>query len=286
MNAATSLSPLKAPARFLRRRSALVDRLATYVETGHQLVTSDPVLIFSIGKVGTTSVAASIETATGRPVIKAHGLSDEGLRIRLERESELTDRPRGIWANQWLRRDLALRRRHRWQIISGVRDPVAIAASAYFYNRRMHLAAGQTVPVADDDVAGHARGVESIIEHFTHHEDWFRDEMQTVTGIDVFAEPFSTDDGHARYSLGRFSLLTLRQEDLRRVGPSALGEFLGLDGSCELPERNMGVEDPVYARFRTERQLDRSVVEASYATRFAQHFYAPDELERMAAKWL
>ena len=47
-------------ARAVRRRSSLVDRMATRGETEMLLVRHDPVLVLSMGKTGTSSLEASI----------------------------------------------------------------------------------------------------------------------------------------------------------------------------------------------------------------------------------
>ncbi len=274
----------KEPARIARRKIVAVDYAATMVETAVHLVRTDPVLIFSIGKVGTTALTASIEAATGRPVIKAHGLTSEGLKTRLDREKLITPRPRGIWANQWLRQDLRLRPKHRWQVICGVRDPIALAASAHFYNRRV---VGETEPGHPDeaDLVDDAAGVADIVEHFSRSEDWFRDELEPITGIDVYAEPFPHDTGYAEYRSGRFHVLLIRQEDIRRVGGDALGGFLGLGGPCPILSRNSGDQDPRYGRFLDEWNAPSRLVDEAYGTRSARHFYSDSERKAMAEKW-
>ncbi len=273
----------KEPARWLRRRSVSVDRAATIVETARQLATQDPVLIYSIGKVGTTALTASIEAATGRPVVKAHGLTREGIRVRLERELQITPRPRGIWANQWLRQDLRLRRWHPWDVITGVRDPIAIAASAHFYSLRVRNAANLAVPV-NHDLAVHVRAVAEILERLIQ-EDWFREELQPVTGIDVYASPFPADIGHREFVKGRFRVLLIRQEDIRRTGGVALGAFLGLEGPCTILDRNTGAGDPLYERFRADARLPQELVTRTYETALARHFYRSDEREAMRRRW-
>lgn len=280
------LSRAKEPARIARRRSVVVDRAATVVEHAVVLWRRDPILIFSIGKVGTTALSASIEQATGRPVVKAHGLTRSGLRERLERELLITKRPRGLWENAWLRRDLVLRPRRPWQVISGIRDPIALAASAHFYNVRVRSSSdGGAGRATDMSMADHAREVEAIARRLTHDEDWFRDEMEPVTGIDVYAEPFPHEAGYARFRRGRFDVLLLRQEDLRAVAPEALAEFFGLPRPVEILTRNHGDGDQTYSEFLSHWRFSQEFVDSIYATPVVRHFYSDTERQAMKERW-
>jgi len=64
----------KGPGRAARRRSQNVDYLAEWAEFEVKLVTRAPVIIYSMGKSGTTSLTVALREA-GFPVVKAHSLT-------------------------------------------------------------------------------------------------------------------------------------------------------------------------------------------------------------------
>jgi Putative capsular polysaccharide synthesis protein len=288
------LSVPRAFGRRVRRRSVIVDKTMTWAETAHVLVRRDPILIYSMGKTGTTSLAETLEAATSRPVVKAHALSPRGQARRLEksRRLEIVDRPRFLWAAQWIRHDLRLRGRHRWDIICGVRDPVALAVSDHFYGLRLQAEIGVQTERHHDDVDRHAEAVAAGIDALFHQEDWFADELLAVTGIDVYATPFPHEQGYRIYEQGRFRVLLTRFEDLPEVGPGALQEFFGLSEPVPIPARNVGLTDgetvgdeSLYRRFVTDGALSADVLAAAYDTRLARHLYSDVERAAFASRW-
>jgi hypothetical protein len=258
---------LKAPARGLRRRSVAVDRIASKAELAVMLRTQDPVLIYSMGKAGTSTLTATLEQATDRPIIKVHAISPEGI---AERRPTHGERPRILWTGEQLRR--SFRRSRPWTVISCVREPVARAVSAYFYSGR-----------TDPSPAAVGAFVEELAAH-----DWFDAEMATTIGLDVYAEPFDPAQGWAVYRHEQFRVLLLRTEDLRRVGPAALQEHLGLAAPPPIVDRNLGVDQELgraYRAFTDTACLSRALVEAVYRIELAQHFYSPAERDAFARRW-
>lgn len=274
----------KEPARRLRRRFEAVDRWATYVETEHEILTGDPVLIFSMGKVGTTSLESAV-AGSGRRVLKAHALSRDGIRKRLanERALGLSQRPRFLWRTQVIRQDIRWRRRGRWQIVAGVRDPVARAMSAYFY--RLSVIGAPVDPAAD--LADHYPGVEQVLDEIVFNEDWFADELRAVTGLDVYAEPFDAATGFQIYSNTRFRAVVFRQEDLSSCGSTALSALLG-EQVIAIAEQNTGdagSHAALYDRFRREFAFDPDVLSRVYNRRICAHFYSPAERAQLLEAW-
>lgn len=276
-------------ARAMRRRSQLVDRVATRGETEVLLVRNDPVLVLSMGKTGTSSIESSIGEVTGRPVLKAHALTRTGIERRHQRERRLGHgvRPRFLWRTEQIRIDLLLRRARRWDVVSAVREPVARAASAYFYGERLRAFRTGGEP-ADAPMEQHVAGVLEILEHITSLEDWYRDEFQPITGIDVYATPFPHETGAAEYRDGRFRALVLRSEDLADVAQPALGRFFDRPWP-RLEHRNQGPrddEDSAYSQFLAAPHLPAEAVDRAYASTLARHFYRDEELARFRSQWV
>jgi hypothetical protein len=271
----------KAPGRAARRRSQRIDYLAEWVEFEHRLITTNPVIIFSMGKAGTTSLTVALR-AGGIPVVKVHSLTKAATaeRIWAHHRSFAPGRPRGYWRYDYLRRDLMARPWVRRQMISLVREPVARTISAYFYDLD---------PTRyDDPLDAHGSEVEARLMQELER-DWFASELEPVTGIDVHETPFEGQVGAQRLRRGRFDVLVLRQEDLRS-GPtgSALAEFLGRPHPLEIPRRNTGAES-AYAelqrRFVSEWTFSRSLLDRTYESRVARHFYSDHERTQLIARW-
>jgi hypothetical protein len=281
------MSSLRAVGRPLRRSSATVDRAMTQRET-QRVMQRDPIVIFSMGKTGTTSLAAALEHAARRPVVKAHALSDAGIDARLAKADRLAivARPRFLWSCQEIAR--SLHTGGTWDILCGVREPVALAVSDHFYGLQLQQEQGHRPWIADDNPAAHVEAIEQNLRDNFINTDWFNSELRTVTTIDVYDTPFDSSVGHAHYEADRFRALLVRAEDLPRVGGPAVADFLGLNESPAIGHRNSGTSndpDSPYRRFVERGALSPELVDEVYATKMAQHFYTDEERATFRRRW-
>ena len=82
------MSALARPVQLLQRTSPGIDRAVTRLYTA-RVMTDNPIVIFSMGKTGTTSITGALGSATGRPVVKAHALSSSGIERRMAKAARL-----------------------------------------------------------------------------------------------------------------------------------------------------------------------------------------------------
>ena len=286
------LTHVRRVGRPLRRASASVDKLMTGRET-RQTLKEDPVLIFSMGKTGTSSLYEAVGQATGRPVLKAHALSRDGIARRTEKELRLgvSSRPRFWWSCETIAdaldeiaTDAAPAR--PWDLLCGVRDPIALAVSDHFYGLRRQGQVGLDPWLSGDD-AVHAAAIHENLRTNFIQRDWFRDELEATTGIDVYTTPFPAT-GFATYHHTPFRALVIRNEDLEHAGPNAIAEFLDLDMPLVIDHHNVGrsdVDASPYHRFLSAGCLDPAVVDAVYDTCLARHFYSESERHALRTRW-
>lgn len=286
------LTQIRRFGRPLRRASLSVDKAMTGRET-RQTLGEDPILIFSMGKTGTSSLYAALGHASGRPVLKAHALSRDGIARRTEKELRLgvSSRPRFWWSCETIadafaeiESDAAPVR--PWDLLCGVRDPIALAVSDHFYGLQRQGNIGLD-PWLCGDNRTHAMAIEENLTANFIDRDWFRDELEATTGIDVYAQPFPST-GFAEYSHAPFRALVIRNEDLAATGPRAIAEFLGLDAPLLIERENVGQRDDAdapYRRFLDAGHLGAAVVDAVYETAMARHFYTETERASLRVRW-
>jgi len=243
-------------------------------------------VIYSMGKTGTTSLTEAIEAATGRPTLKVHSLNK--VRLDFEIQRALAADPRAHARFQWrsdvLRRYIVSSRRRQWELVSVVRDPIARAVSAYFFGLRTDRKTAAVRSPAD--VANDARAVEALIRRITLDRDWFVEELQQLTGFDIYSARFPIEQGYQIVEHGRFRILLLRTEDLPATAPTAAAEFLGVSGPLELPRSNAGAgADHAYESFIDSHRFPNDLVDAVYATPMMRHFYDAGQLDRFRARW-
>lgn len=262
-------------------------RIRTEWVLARQLRGAQPVLIYSLGKVGTTSLATVLDQQFHVPVVHCHEIAQVPSPADWERRHPDSHGvvPPAAWRGDYIARRMRRDPSARWDIICGVRDPVARHVSALFQHRgtfgvREHDDEDQEIAAIEHAIAMQFREGEAGL-------DWFDAELHEVTGVDVFAEPFPHDAGYQIYENGRFRVLLIRFEDLARVGPSAVAAFLGVQ-IAEVPHENVGAQKSYQALYR--RFLERGVItdeslDLAYGSRLATHFYTAHEIEAFRARW-
>jgi len=243
-----------------------------------------PVVVFSMGKTGSTAIARAVQDATGRRVFQVFRLDAERL-AQAEARYRANAAPPFPGALHLWESEHLLRRPPSpaapWTVITTVREPVAQAVSAFFHGspRRNLL---QDVPSVDElaKVLLDEGWVRTALR-------WFDREFAPALGIDVYAEPFDPERGSAELDRPSARVLLLRQEN-RAEAPEALGRFLGRPGPVEVAARNEAASKEYAARYREFLRcvrLPAAVLDQAYRSRYARHFYADEELEQFRRRW-
>ncbi len=259
------------------------------------------VMIHTMGKVGSTTIAASLRACGVRQataMYQPHFVSAEGMafaeRLAIEGvgswEKLARKERRGLLRNRLLNRELGHKRAagERVKVITLVRDPVATNLSGLFHNyawwpRELKARCAETAPAC----------LEALGDYFLNHypqsvpETWFDMEVKPLYGIDVYAQPFDAQRGYAIYRNEFADVLVLKLEKLNACAPAAFREFMGLD-DFRLVESNTA-DDKTYAdlykAFRRDLALPADYLERMYGSRYARHFYSAEELAAFRGKW-
>ena len=244
-----------------------------------------PILVYQMGKVGSTSVMRALERACpARPALHVHFLAKRGAGAG------------PVPADHRLGR--ALRRRIdrvgaalRVDIVTLVRDPIARQVSALFQNPEH----------AQDDLRGAdgaidvERAVETLRARLTrvdacaYAHEWFDRELRTVFDVDVFAHPFDFERGFSIVPGGRVLVLVLRTEDLDATLAPGLSALLGVESTCIAGDRGndraQTDDGSAYAAVQGALRLERADCERIYANRFSRHFYSKAMIEAFTRRW-
>jgi Putative capsular polysaccharide synthesis protein len=272
----------------------------------------DALLVYTVGKVGSSAVAASLkDSGLDRQILHLHWL----VREHLDRDDALYRKqtqkfrrtpfwwrfwPEYLWLGEYMAKRVRQPPRSGgpWRIVTLVRDPVARNISSFFENLEIFF---------DFDLprAIEARGEKQVFEELialflesylgesfaTQHDGdpltWFDEELKAVFDVDVYGSPFPTDRGYEIYRTRKAEVLLLRLEDLGRCAEDAFRAFLGLE-SLTLQRRNAGEDKSysgVYKRFLENIELPESYLDRLYESRYARQFYTEDELATFRARW-
>lgn len=284
MNVVRRIKPLHA--------MALRMKAADEVRRAFADVKRPPVLIYQMGKVGSSTVAHSLdEIGIGADVFHLHFLSEDLEHYgKVHRQAGLNPLPYHMYLGEAMREMLQRKPEARVRIISLVRDPVAWAVSNVFQNPFFTADSVQDSNGAVDPYKAGNYLINQLKQptNFDYVNQWFDRELKTVFGIDVFAEPFPVDTGFALYRQDRAEALVIRLEDLSTTGPQAIGAFLGLGGRLEIKKANVREDTDEADRYREVRErvrLSDELCQRIYQGRLVRHFYNQEMMDAFVRRW-
>lgn len=234
-----------------------------------------PILVWTMGKVGTTTVSRALARA-GVQALHMHS-------VHTEVHNRVVARSRGVppHVKASLRAlELLKKETEPVRIISMIRDPIARNISAFFEN--VHAFGMQY-----DSAAGEL--IKTFKEQYPHQVPlrWFDRELKDGIGFDVFGQAFDRDARVSRYSTGRFEILVARIDaDLSVLQPE-ISDFVG--ASLELVPENTAESKGyrmAYSKFKSRLSLSKDYVETMYSSTFARHFWTSVELAAMSLRHL
>lgn len=261
-------------------------------------IRTEPIIVYQMGKVGSTTVQQSLvanfkSLGLDVPVYDYHGFNRiERLELfllkRAKEGHQVAASLQVVRQAMAFKKEMSEKPNQSWNLVSLVRDPIARTVSAFFQGLPEIVPDWKQLYGAHDLTLGELR--ELYLGTFNQHAgvgEWFDVQMKPVFGIDVYASPFSAAAGYKIYpTRGNVRLLVIRLEDLDRVAGQALEAFLGLS-DFQLVNTNVA-RDKDYSSLYEEwlkMPLPVAYVKKMYRTRYARHFYTPEELEAFAHRW-
>lgn len=270
---------------------------------------STPIVVYQMGKVGSSSIRNALLLRGLHPVLHLHTMSplcekraesipiEAGLEDALHREIE---HARAVFAqlgsvqrlrlvlHEWLNERRISRRLLRpgrpLRIITSVREPIAASVSMFFQLLPWYIGrAYRPDRISTDDL------IELFFRRYSWERPliWFDEEMRYATGVDVYRHPFSFEKGFLSFREGSIEVLVLKTETLDEVKERALSEFLG-QGEIRLARSNVASEKAYarqYREFEDRIRFSDAFFRSMYDSKYARHFYETAELERHAARW-
>lgn len=236
-----------------------------------------PVIVHSVGKVGSKSIYNSLQALGTMDVLHTHQLNQNTITKFIENQGTPPHIRDSLYFIDQVEPDVPVK------LITPVREPVARNISAFFGNLKRY---GYKAPYEEIDI-------DELLNRFVndyHHNipaDWFEEQYKKPLGIDVFSRSFGFERGATVIASGRFEALLLRMEDPNELREERIREFLGLK-DFDLKSINVGDEKDygdIYRTFKTRLILPLPFLDEMYSTKYVRHFYSDEEIEYYRTKW-
>lgn len=242
-----------------------------------------PILVFQMGKVGSSSILTSL-LDHGLPfTIHIHRLNPENIDARARTVDDMLQASH-LESERWIYHNITQSDKPV-KYITLVREPLGRAMSHYFENLSYITGVENAQAVIDLP-----KLQEMFIEKYLWEiiaKDWFDDELKPVSGIDVYETPFNTEAGYNLYQRDNTKVLLLKLEISDEDKQSAIADFIGepdfkLKRSNDTSQKSYA---ELYRIFRKTIVLPQHVLEKVYAMKMAQHFYTQEEIQNYIKKW-
>lgn len=223
-----------------------------------------PLIIYSAGKVGSSSIA--------------HALYDEGLYImNCHNLKNVSYDEKDIFN---------LMSRFSGKIISCVRDPIARCISHMWddaINAESYIDQKLSIDISFEELHEYYMDREQLEAEFT----WFDYQMKPVFDIDIYEYPFDKSKGYTIINKNNISLLIVKMEKLDQL-ENVIGDFVGIQG-LKLEQKNSGKAKAyryAYKQYKDEFKISQETADYIYfKNKHVQHFYSEEERNVLFNKW-
>ena len=252
------------------------------------------IFVFQMGKVGSKSAFHAIqesleEQGKGKGPLHAKEIGNTIL-LHVHRVSDAGGRlgPMISW-----------RVRLGWPltVICPIREPIARDISAFFYFyyqeapdllENTNLGELEELFLADSRpirVNQNPRWIDLTEHWFTLN--WFDEHFKPLTHIDVYKKPFPIDRKWQIYKRGSIRVLLYRVDLTPSEQTKLVSDFLGIKLDEFGPENDARSRDyaKLYSQFCESVKLPEQYISRMHDSRFAKHFWSPQELKTAADKW-
>jgi len=225
-----------------------------------------PVIIYQMGKVGSSSVADSLARQYPGVAIHTHAFSQKDSNPYIRK------------LHQW-----AIRDRKPLRVISLTREPISRNVSAFFHNFERDTG----VPFAEHNFS--LQDLKALFLSNYRHQiplQWFDKNILSNFNIDVFKSPFPPT-GSCIYTQGNVELLVIKVELTDAAKEAALRDFLRLS-HFKLENTNIAARkdyNATYAAFVQQVKFPEDYISMMLSSKYARCFYSPEDLAAARLRW-
>lgn len=260
----------------------------------HDFSKHPPVLIYQMGKVGSSTVYHSLQQAhIVNPVYQIHFLNEKNIQKVIASYYQKAGilLPKHFFVSRALIKKIKKMSGGRIKLISLVRDPIARTISDLFENTNLF---SNNLPDQNgqDREKALKRYLEDLFAGFEEQKDyastWFDQEMKPVFKIDVYDHPFDHQSGFQIIRKENIDLLILKMEVLSTTFDPAIRLFLNTSENVRLLNSNVGnlkSYSSQYQQIKNSLVIPEETCRKIYSTKYGRHFFDEPAIHALIEKW-
>jgi len=252
-----------------------------------------PIIIYQMGKVGSTTIYQTIKYNLKNPVFHVHFLSATKISLIRKRyqsagvDSNPLHIRESIFLEGFYWKDSFL----KWNIITLVRDPITAKLSHMFHNPRVH----HTYLFDENGNLDKERALQITYDRLMNFNvktdyvcNWINDELNNFLKIDLYSCPFDKILGYGVLKSKKNNVLVMQMESINNCFNNSLIEMGLTKNNLNIRRVNENIEKEfslLYKFVKDNLKLPSSKVREIYSSKYAQHFYSSEYIERQIERW-
>jgi hypothetical protein len=248
-----------------------------------------PVVVYSHPKTASRAIEAVIKQVPDARPFHVHVLQPQHFTWRDFRVEPPNDR--GIAPDsqpaQWAIRSEIIEPDRSLNLISMVRDPIAVSVSWFFFGLQRWFGCQQKPDPADFEFAELR---EYFHDRFVHDGmlNWFEDEWGATTGVDIYSTSFNRGRGWQIYERGKVQALVLSAHLIDEAKTESLADFLGQSVPLvpRINESNRRLAPEIYERLKESIRDNHLLVDRLLGSRYTRHFFNEEQINEFRNRWL
>lgn len=249
-----------------------------------QNLTQEPILIFTMAKVGSSSVYQSLKKQSEIPCFHIHSLSKEE-----ELEAIRICKEKGVYPGSrtpvFALHKHIFEKQKPYKVISLFRNPIERNLSAFFDAFEIHMG----MPASS--FKGNMKDIEEAFYQKLDHsycKDWFDVRFKQGIGVDVYEYAFAKAEGHSIIQSNDTDILLLKNTLDDKLKSKLVGDFCGVD---HFKLTNVNITDAkkeasLYSEFKSYIRFPKSYLDSQLESKYVNHFFTKEEKEALYEKWL
>jgi len=243
----------------------------------------DPLLIFTMAKVGSLSVYQSLKKAGLTSVFHIHTLNEKEIENGIKQCFDNGIYP-GSRSPVFLLNKALRDNKQKVKVVSIFRNPVERNISAFFDAFTLHMG------VAPEQYKGDLETIEKVFHKKLQHNyaiDWYDTHFKEALCLDVYQYPFDKQKQFTMLSNDNVEVLLLdsrlndakKEELIKDFCDTANFQLQNVNVTAQAKHANLYADFKEYIRFRESylnHQLD---------SKYASHFFTQEDRQALKNKW-
>ena len=242
-----------------------------------------PLLIFTMAKVGSSSVYHSLRRQSNIPCFHIHSLS-----IEEEIQAKALCKEKGVYPGSrtpvFILHKYLLEKQRKYKVISLFRNPIERNLSAFFEAFEIHM--GVPAHVYKGSLEDIETAFYKKLDH-SYCKNWFDTHLKAGIGVDVYEYAFAKANGYTTINTENVDLLVLKSSLDDQIKAQLVGDFCSVSN---FTLKNMNVTDAkkeakLYADFKSHIRFSKDYLEDQLESKYMHHFFTEEEKQALYHKW-